>query len=339
ARLSRLFLFFEDRIELCAGHLQFVRMFVDPLGQGIIFCRRPTSFEFGAVLPQAIELEVEGIFEIGEFCRDDCRLGEDGGDKDDAVGFSENKVAGKDGGAADANGSVDRGERHLGPGRGIIAAIEAVEVGDFAVFFGVADAGIEDKAGVGMGCDAAAEVRADQGSFDDLAEAVGHVDVADLKLVDGPAVISTDASFSLALGGDRLDHVGAQWHVLRSEGAAGKGFFRMEGLEATVKLALVAELAEILPDVFDGDVESPLEEVVGNLWAAVRKAFALPVGCIEHHLFLRHLYLRRSGNGGGKCAGQDGRANQFSHRWLSPEELRERVRSRGDYTNLPAPSG
>src|SRR5438552_10428234 len=92
ARLSRLFLFFEDRIELCAGHLQFVRMFVDPLGQGIIFCRRPTSFEFGAVLPQAVQLEVEGIFEIGEFGRDDCRLGEDGGDKDDAVGFSEDEI-------------------------------------------------------------------------------------------------------------------------------------------------------------------------------------------------------------------------------------------------------
>ena len=190
-----------------------------------------------------------------------------------------------------------------------------------------------------MGRDAVAEVRANQGSFDDLAEPVGHVDVSDLKLVDGPAVISTNASFGLALGGDRFDHVGAQRHVLGGKSAAGKGLVGMEGLEASVKLAFVAELAEILPDIFDGDVEGSLEEVVGNLRAAVGEPFSLPIGRIEQHLFLRHLYLRRRGKGGGKCAGQDGRANQFSHRWLSPEELRERVRSRGDYTNLPAPSG
>jgi hypothetical protein len=74
-----LFLFFEDRIELRAGHLQLVRMFVDPFGQGIILGGSPTSFEFGAVLSQAIEFEVEGIFEVGEFRGDDCLLGEDGG--------------------------------------------------------------------------------------------------------------------------------------------------------------------------------------------------------------------------------------------------------------------
>jgi hypothetical protein len=56
--------------------------------------------------------------------------------------------------------SVDGGERHLGPGGGIIAAIEAIEVGDFAVLFGVADAGVEDEAGVSVGGDAVAEVRA-----------------------------------------------------------------------------------------------------------------------------------------------------------------------------------
>src|SRR5260370_33402978 len=108
----------------------------------MILSPSPTSFEFGAGLPQTIELEVESIFEIGEFCRDDRRFCEDRWNKNDPVGFSEDEVAGKDGGAADANGSVDGGERHLGPGRGIVAAIEAVEVGDFAVLFGVADAGV-----------------------------------------------------------------------------------------------------------------------------------------------------------------------------------------------------
>src|SRR5260370_24220012 len=195
------------------------------------------------------------MVEVGGLLREGWRFWEDRWNKNDPVGFSEDEVAGKDGGAADANGSVDGGERHLGPGRGIIAAIEAVEVGDFTVLFGVADAGVEDKAGVGMGRDAVAEVGASQGSFDDLAEPVGHVDVSDLKLVDGPAVISADAAFRLALGGDRLDHVGAQRHVLRSKRAAGKGLFRMEGLEAAIELALVAKTAGIPPDGFDGDVQ------------------------------------------------------------------------------------
>ena len=93
-------------------------MFVDPFGEGIVLGRGPTSFEFGAVLPQAIELEVESIFEIGEFRRDDRGFCEDRWNKNDTVGFGEDKVAGKDRCAANADGSIDRGERHLCPGGG-----------------------------------------------------------------------------------------------------------------------------------------------------------------------------------------------------------------------------
>ena len=89
-----MFFLFEDGVELRAGHLQLLRMVVDPLGEGIIFGRRPASFELCAVLPEAIELEVESVFEIGELRRGDCLLGEDGRDKDDAVGFGEDKVVG-----------------------------------------------------------------------------------------------------------------------------------------------------------------------------------------------------------------------------------------------------
>src|SRR4030088_1251666 len=98
---SRLFLSLEDRVELRARHLQLVRMLVDPFGQGVVFGWCPTAFEFGAVLAQTVQLEVEGIFEIGELRGDDGLLGEDGGDKDDAVGFGEDEVAGENGGAAD----------------------------------------------------------------------------------------------------------------------------------------------------------------------------------------------------------------------------------------------
>jgi hypothetical protein len=65
----------------------------------------------------------------------------------------------------------------------------------------------------------------------------------------------------------------------------------MQGLEATIKLALVAQLAEILPDVFDRDGEGSLEEVVRDLWAAVGEALPFPVGRLKQHLFFRHLHL------------------------------------------------
>jgi hypothetical protein len=93
------------------------------------------------------------------------------------------------------------------------------------------------------------------------------------------------------MGGDRLDHVGAQRHVLSGKSAAGEGLLRMQGLKAAVELALVAELAEILPDIFDRDVEGSLEEVIGNLRAAVGEALAFPLGRVEEYLFLRHLDL------------------------------------------------
>src|SRR5260370_7422080 len=92
-------------------------MFIDPFGQSIILGRGPTSFEFGAVLPQAVQLEVESIFEIGEFRGDDRLLSEDGGYKDDAVGFSEDMIAGEDGGAADSNETLHVAARSLTPAR------------------------------------------------------------------------------------------------------------------------------------------------------------------------------------------------------------------------------
>jgi hypothetical protein len=64
-------------------------------GEGVVLGRRPAAFEFCAVLSQTVQLEVEGIFEIGEFRRDDCLLGEDGRDKDDTVGFGQDKIAGE----------------------------------------------------------------------------------------------------------------------------------------------------------------------------------------------------------------------------------------------------
>ena len=83
---------------------------------------------------------------------------------------------------------------------GIVAAIEAVEVGDLAVLFLVADAGVEHKAGVGVRGHGVAQVGADERALDDFSEAVGNVDVAILELGDGPDVGVGDAALGFAFG-------------------------------------------------------------------------------------------------------------------------------------------
>ena len=115
---------------------------------------------------------------LGEFSRADCLFGEDGGDEDDAVALGQNEISGENGGSADTDRSVDRGEGHIDEAEGIVAAVEAVEVGDLTILFVVPDPGIEDEAGVGVGGNATAEIGADQGAFEDLSVAVGNVDVA-----------------------------------------------------------------------------------------------------------------------------------------------------------------
>ncbi len=201
---------------------------------------------------------------------------------------------------------------------GVVAFVEAVEVGDLAVLLGVADAAVEDEAGVGVGGDAVAQVGADEGAIGDLAIAVGDVDVTDAELVDGPAIVVApgDAALGLALGGEGPDHVRAAGHVLRGEGAAGEGRVRVEGLPITLELVVIALAAEVVPDVFDGDVQGALEEIVGELGTAVGEAVALPVGGIEHNLILRLLDLRE---GGVRCEQREGEGGEedLFHSWIS----------------------
>jgi hypothetical protein len=77
----------------------------------------------------------------------------------------------------------------------------------------------------------------------------------------------------------------------------------MQGLPVAFELVVVALAAEIVPDVFDGDVEGALEEAVVDLGTAVGEALALPVGGVEHDLLLRLLDLREGGAWGEEREG------------------------------------
>ena len=182
----------EDGVELRPAHLELGGVGVDPLDEGVILAGVPAAFERAAIVALAVQIEIEGIFQIDELGMGDRILGQIGGNEDHAFALGQHQIARQHGGAADADGRIDRGQGHVLPGGGIIGAVEPVDVLQLAIFLRVADAGIEDKAGMGMGGDARAQIGADQGAFHDLAEAVGDIHVADREFGDRPAVVAAD---------------------------------------------------------------------------------------------------------------------------------------------------
>jgi hypothetical protein len=203
--------------------------------------------------------------------------------------------------------------------------IEAVEALDLLVLLLVADGGVEDKAVVRLAVDAIAQIGADQGAFDLLAIAVGDIDVAVLQLGDRPAVVAADAALGLALGGDGGGHVRALGHVLDGERAAGKGPVVVQHHPAAFILVAIALLAQEAPDILDGAVRGALQQVGGNLGAAVGEALALPVAGVEHDLLARLLHLRDCGHSSqSRTAQQHGHKN-FLH-VIPPDCPRRRMR-------------
>src|ERR1700722_4560030 len=267
-------------------------MCIDPLGKALVFSRCPAAFELSTVLAFFVEFEVVVIFEARKFRVTDRVFGQDCRDEDHSVRLCENKVSWQHHRSPDTNRRVDRSQFHLRPGRRIIPFVESVEVWDFPILLLVSYAGIEDKPGMGVGGDAVAQVGTDQRAFNDLSKAIGHVHVPKLQLIDRPTIISTDPAFCLAFRGNGLGHVCPSRHILSGERTAGKRLFDVESLPVALKLVGVSLLAEKTPDVLDGAVEGPLDQIVGNLRAAIRETIALPVRRIEHHLIFCHLYLR-----------------------------------------------
>ena len=143
---------------------------------------------------------------------------------------------------ADPHRRVDGRQRHLLQERGIVSLIKAVEIWNLTVLFLVAYASVKNEPGVGVGGDAVAQVRANQRSINDLAHTIGYVNIADLQLVDRPAIIVADASLGFAFGGDRFRHVSAQRHVLRGERPARKGLLNVQRLPVTLELVFGSPL-------------------------------------------------------------------------------------------------
>ena len=145
-----------------------------------------------------------------------------------------------------------------------------------------------------MCCDSVAEIGPDQRALDDLAKAVGDIDISNLQLTDGPHIVSANSSLRFALGSNGLSHVRACRHVLRSECTAGKWLLNMKSLPARIKLILIAVRAQKVPKVFNGHVHCPLEKRVRNLRTSVGESIALPVRGVKEHLIARHLHLAES---------------------------------------------
>src|SRR5581483_2397746 len=167
----------QDRVELRPAHLELPGIGVDPLDEVLVLARGPTAFEGAAIGAAPVQVEVEGIFQVDELGMGDRILGQIGRDEDHPFLLGQHQIARQHRGPADADRRVDRGQSHVLPGAGIIGAVQTVHIFQLAIFFRIADAGVEDKAGMGMGGDAGTQIGADQGAFHDLAEAVGHIHV------------------------------------------------------------------------------------------------------------------------------------------------------------------
>ncbi len=153
--------------------------------------------------------------------------------------------------------------------------------------------------------DPAAQVGSDQRALDDLAVAVGDHRIAHLEFIDDPAIGAADATFRLAFGGHRGCHIGTLRHELRGERASGEGLLDVQCLPAAFELVDVAVAAQVVPDVFDGNVERALEQAIRHLRTAVGEALALPFRGVEQDLFLRLLDL-----GGGNRRSHQRAADQ-----------------------------
>src|ERR1035437_8321665 len=101
-------------------------MDLNPLGKAAILLCIPSPLELGTVLAFAIQFEVVDVLEPGEFGGVDRLFRQDCGNEQNSVSFSENKVSRPLHVPSNANWRIDRGQLHLSPCRGIVAAIEPV---------------------------------------------------------------------------------------------------------------------------------------------------------------------------------------------------------------------
>ena len=165
----------------------------------------------------------------------------------------------------------------------------------------VADAAVKDDAITGLREDRVAEIVADQGAVDDLAHAVGDVDIALLQHVDGPGIGAADPALGLAALVDHLLHIGPGRHVLGRQRPPDDGHILMEDLPAALELIAEALVPQDAPGILDGNVLHPLENVIGDLGPAVRRPLPGPRGSVELHAVHRrdaHFGLVRRPTGG-----------------------------------------
>ena len=171
-------------------------------GEALVFFRSPAAFESGAVAALVVELEVIGVFEAvnsAELMACSARMA---GIKITPSGSWRGPDPRQNDGAPDADGSVDGGEFHLGPGRRIVPEVHAVEVGDFAVLLLIANPGIEDEAGVAARGNGVAQVGADEGAPLILPKPSATYTSPVLQFGNGPGVGVRDAAFRLAFAVD-----------------------------------------------------------------------------------------------------------------------------------------
>ena len=116
------------------------------------------------------------------------------------MGVPRTTSPGRHGGLADADGDVEAGQGDVADTGGIDAAHVDVDV-ELHDALVIADAAVDHRAGLGAGGDGGAQVVADHGAADDLAEDIDHHHVAFLQGLDDPGVLAAARAAALGQAG------------------------------------------------------------------------------------------------------------------------------------------
>src|SRR5205823_14604663 len=103
-------------------------------------------------------------------------------------------------------------------------------------------------------------------------------------------------SLALLLGSlifDDLLNVGTPGHPYSGERAAHQYLVGMNTIPAVFVLVIETRRPKSGPSLLEGDVLHPIENLVGNLRAAIGEPFSVPIGCVFDYIFRREKSLLR----------------------------------------------
>lgn len=203
----------------------------------------------------------------------------------DSLGIADRDVAGHDANVSDANGNVDASEHDIFEGGRVDSAGVDLESGDLLNSGDIANRAVHDQAVVTLGEDCRGEIVADDCAVANFPEKVDDENIAGLENIDDPGIFVADAMLSSSIRFDYRIHVRAPRHKNGGYHAADESLTGINHLPSALELVAISGVLQEIPGFVGGDVFQTGEHIIGNVWTAVGKAIAMPLGSELDALF------------------------------------------------------